>query len=95
VPKKRAPLTFEQQKQLALAIGEGFSSGDDGNTSLLMILLDEIASNPFDAGHVEGLCHLVKLQLFAWSTTESDAAEEAYIKTQRECFFEAQNGGVQ
>lgn len=90
---KREPLTYKQMNQLSMAIGQALCMEDDATASLIMIVLEEITANPFNTPHVETLCHLIKAQLFRWTTMEFEEAEAAYIKTQRECFFEAQEGG--
>jgi hypothetical protein len=81
VETKPEPLTWEQIDRLArrLTIELMDSEGPD---KIIMLLMQEIASHPFDHSHVETIANLVNTHLFG-STREADLAFKELIGRER------------
>ena len=89
VEEKPEQMTWEQVDRLARSLAVELMDAETEAVYMLLLLMHEISSHPFDQSHVETIANLMRDHLFA-VTTESDRAEEQLIAKVREKF---QKGG--
>jgi hypothetical protein len=81
--RKREQLDWNQIDFLARTVSVDLMGDKEEAMRVLMILMQEIAENPFDHSHVETITNLLLHHLFA-STVEADVAFKTFIARERQ-----------
>ncbi len=85
VEEKPEQMTWDEIDRIARSVAVELMDAETEAVYMLLLLMHEISSHPFDHSHVETIATLLRDHLFT-VTLESDRAEEQLIAKVREKF---------